>query len=89
MSDNDNKPDALWLMLGEIRGDLKWLVEDRRSTSRRMDDIEAGIETKIDEHDDRLRKLEKSNVRYGVIIGGMGLVVPVVITVVTKKLGLL
>jgi hypothetical protein len=88
MSDNNN-PDALWLMLGEIRGDLKWLVEDRRSTSRRMDDIEAGIETKIDEHDGRLQKLENFKLRIGVFATAVGIVVPTAITIITKKLGLL
>ena len=88
MTDKNN-PDALWLMLGEIRGDLKWLVEERRTTSRRMDDIEAGIEQKIDEHAERLGKLEHFKVRIGVLTAGLGVLVPTGITIVAKKMGLL
>lgn len=76
-------------MLGEIRGDLKWLVEERRSTSRRMDDIEEGIEQKIDEHHERLTRLENFKVRIGVITTGLGVLVPTTITIIAKKLGLL
>jgi hypothetical protein len=69
MTDKNN-PDALWLMLGEIRGDLRWLVEDRLKASRRMDDIEADFTEKLEEHDERLGKLENFKVRVGVIIAG-------------------
>lgn len=76
-------------MLGEIRGDLKWLVEERRTTTRRMDDIEAGIELKIDEHAERLNKLEHFKVRIGVLTAALGILVPTAITVIAKKIGLL
>ena len=84
---NNTGGDGLWLMLGEIRGDLKWLVEDRRSWSRRMDDIETGIEQKIDEHAERLGRLETFKVRIGVLTAILGFLVPTLITVALKMLG--
>lgn len=86
---SDKSPDALWLMLGEIRGDLKWLVEERRATSRRMDDIEAGIEMKIDQHDERLSVLENFKVRIGVFVTIIGILVPAIVTATFKYFGLL
>lgn len=84
-----NNPDQLWLMLGEIRGDLKYLVEERRTANSRMDDIEAGIELQLDKHSERLSKLEAFKVRIGVLTAGLGVLVPTVITISAKKLGLL
>jgi hypothetical protein len=89
MTENDNTTNALWLMLGDMRGDLKWLVEERRTTARRLDDIEAGIEQKIDEHAERLNKLEQFKVSIGVLTTGLGILVPTVIAIIVKALGLL
>mgnify|MGYP000597384281 CR=1 FL=1 len=84
-----NNPDPLWLMLGEIRGDLKWLVDERRTTARRMDDIEAGIEQKIDEHALRLVALERFKIRIGLLTAALGVFVPTGITILAKKMGLI
>ena len=83
------KSDQLWLMLGEIRGDLKYLVEERRSTNRRLDEVETEVADKLQQHDERLRKLEAFKVRIGVVTGALGVLVPTAITVIANKLGLL
>lgn len=86
---SDQKPDALWLMLGEIRGDLKWLVEERRSASRRMDAIETEIKDSVAEHSKRLGKLEAFKIRIGVLTGALGVLVPSFASVILHKLGLI
>lgn len=86
---NHNPPDQLWLMLGEIRGDLKWLVDERKTSNRRIDDIEAGIELQLDKHDDRITKLEGFATRIGVLTTALGVLVPTAITIVVSRLGLL
>lgn len=88
MSDNKSL-DGLHLMLGQIHSDVKWLVEERRSTTRRMDEIERGIELKVDEHDERLRRLEGFKIRIGVVTAILGTFVPIAITVAAKMAGLL
>ena len=85
----DNSKDPLWLMLGEIRGDLKWLVEERRNSNHRMDGIETDLSKKIDEQNSRIQKLEAWKLRVGVLTGALGVFVPTGITVLARKLGLL
>lgn len=83
------QPDQLWMMLGEIRGDLKYLVAERQQQNRRMDDIEAGIELQLDKHSVRISNLETWKIRVGVLTTALGVLVPTAITIVARKLGLL
>lgn len=84
-----NTPDQLWLMLGEIRADLKHLLSAHSDVNRRLDDIENGAEMKLTEHDTRIKKLESFSIRIGVLTGALGVFVPTAITVAAKYLGLL
>lgn len=89
MTPESPKPDHLWLMLGEIRGDLKYLVEERRSTNRRLDDVEASVNEQIASQDKRIGKLEAFKIRVGVFTAALGVIVPTAVTVTARKLGLL
>lgn len=80
---------ALWLMLGEIRGDLKYLVEERRSAKTRMDEMEAAAAAKLDEHAARLTSLERFKLKIGMTTAALGVLVPTGVTVAARKLGLL
>lgn len=84
-----NQPDQLWLMLGEIRSDLKSLVAERSATNRRLDKLEEEIEGLFKEHHDRINKLEGWKIRIGVLTGALGVLVPTSITIAAKKLGLI
>tara|TARA_R100001086_G_scaffold205900_2_gene121725 strand:- start:267 stop:497 length:231 start_codon:yes stop_codon:yes gene_type:complete len=76
-------------MLGEIRSDLKWLVEERRSAARRVDDLEEKLAEHLAEHGKRLTKLEGFKIRIATFTAALGVLVPTAITVAAKKLGLL
>lgn len=86
--ENPNQAD-LYLMLGEIRGDLKYLVQERQSTNRRLDEVEAAMHGKVRDHDKRLGALEAFKVKVGVLTGALGVLVPTGLTVLAHKLGLL
>ncbi len=89
MTPESPKPDQLWLMLGEMRGDLKYLVEERRSTNRRLDDVEANVNDSIEKHNARIGKLEAFKIRVGVFTAALGVIVPTAITAIAHKMGLL
>ena len=76
-------------MLGEMRGDLKYLVEERRSTNRRLDEVEAEVKVKMGEQDARLSTLEAFKIRVGVFTGALAVVVPTIVTAIAHKLGFL
>lgn len=86
MTDKNN-PDQLWLMLGEIRSDLKFLVAERSATNRRLDDMENDLAVYRKEQETRLARLEAFKVRIGVLTGGLGVLVPTALAVISKKLG--
>ncbi|WP_422049740.1 hypothetical protein [Shimia sp.] len=79
----------IFLMLGEMSGDLKYLVEERRSTNRRLDEVEARMEKHVDELDDRVALLEAFKIRVGVLTGALGVLVPTGLTVLAHYFGLL
>ena len=81
--------DSLLFMLGEMRADLKYLVNERRKQSERMDDMEAAHMTTKQSVDVRLSKLEHFKTRIGVLTAGLGVMVPTGITVLVHKLGLI
>ena len=89
MPSQETREHDLYMMLGEMRGDLKYLVEERRSTNRRLDEVENSLNQKIDEMDVRVGKLESFKIRIGAITGALGVIVPTSITVIAHKLGLL
>lgn len=89
MSPESPQSDQLWLMLGEIRGDLKYLVEERRSTNRRLDEVETEVSSTLDKHNERIVKLEAFKIRIGVITGALGILVPTLISIAASKLGLM
>lgn len=82
------KPEQIWLMLGEIRGDLKYLVQERSSTNQRLNEIEERVSHKMKDHDDRLDNLEHFRTRWGVLTAALGLVVPTVLAIIAHQLGL-
>jgi len=89
MTPESPKPDQLWLMLGEMRGDLKYLVEERRSTNRRLDEVEATVNDHNAKQDARISKLEAFKIRVGVFTAALGVIVPTAITAIAHKMGLL
>lgn len=89
MSTQKTDPDALWFMLGEIRGDLKFLVEERKSSNRRMDEMEASSAEQLGAHAKRLSALEAFRIKIGVLATALGVFVPTTITVLARKMGLL
>lgn len=84
-----NQPDQLWLMLGEIRTDLKYLIDERRSTTRRLDEVEAELKGMLEKQNARITKLEAFKIRVGVLTGALGVLVPTAISVIAHKMGLL
>ncbi len=88
MTDKNN-PDQLWLMLGEIRSDVKFLVAERGATNKRLELLEAANAKSSADTDKRLRALEGWKIRVGVLTGLLGVLVPTTVTVAAKKLGLL
>lgn len=86
---SDNPQEALLFMLGEMRADLKYLVNERRVQSQRMDDIEEAQHLINADHGTRLSKLEHFKTRIGVVTAALGVVVPTGITVAAHKMGLL
>lgn len=89
MTPDNQQSDKLWLLLGEIKGDLKYLVEERRSTNRRLDEVEADMALKIKDQGERLTKLETFKVRIGVFVSAVSVLVPTAITIIARKFGLL
>lgn len=85
---NQNPSDQLWLMLGEIRADLKHLLHSQTDVTRRLDDIEIGAEAKFTDQDNRLRVLEGWKIRIGVITAALGVLVPTALSVAVKMMGL-
>jgi hypothetical protein len=85
---NSEKEDQLWMLLGEMRSDLRFLVEERRSTNRRLDNLEARIDEKFMGFEARVGKLEAFKIRVGVFTAALGVLVPTLITVIAHKLGL-
>jgi len=83
------QPDQLWLMLGEMRGDLKYLVEERRSTNRRLDDVELHMSAHNEKQDARIGKLEAFKIRVGVFTAALGVIVPTALTAIAHKMGIL
>jgi hypothetical protein len=84
-----NSDERLWLMLGEIRGDLKYLVEARGHTDKRLKDLESDTGQQLEGHEKRLRSLENFRLRIGTLTTALGVAVPTSITVIAHKLGLL
>lgn len=85
MSDKD----PLYLMLGEIRGDLKWLVQERQTSNSRMDRMEDDLSEKLAAQEKRVRGLEAFRVRIAAFVTALGVLVPTAITITAKKFGLL
>lgn len=86
----DNRPqESLVFMLGEMRADLKYLVNERRKTSERLDELEDAQAIVNMAHDARLSKLEHFKTRIGVITTILSVSVPSAITVFIHKAGLL
>jgi hypothetical protein len=89
MPENQEHSESIMFMLGEMRADLKYLVTERQRQSQRIDDLEAAHLSHVDEHDERLSKLEHFKTRIGVITGALGIGVPTGLSVLAHKLGLI
>lgn len=81
-------PQDVLLMLGEMRGDLKYLVNERRQHSERLTMLEETHTAMQAENDLRFRKLENFKTRIGVVTAALGFGAPFVVTAVLHKLGL-
>ena len=81
--------DQLWLMLGEMRGDLKYLVNERRSTIERIATVEADTAEAHKEMNTRVTRLETFKTKIGVVTVALGAVVPTGIAYMAHKLGIL
>lgn len=75
-----NQQNELWLMLGEIRGDVKFLVNERSKTSERLDGLEIVITEKAKRDDERFTKLEHFKTRFMAYAGLIALAIPTFIT---------
>lgn len=83
---SDNPQEHLLFLLGEMRADLKYLVNERRKTSDRMDALEAGQAAITAAHETRLTKLEHFRTKIGVVTIGLGTLVPTGIAVLAHIL---
>lgn len=82
---SDQPDQNVLFMLGEMRADLKYLVNERGRQAERMDDLEASLTA----HEARTTKLEHFRTKIGVLATGLGIIVPTAITAAAHKLGLL
>ena len=89
MPENSTAEDSLLFMLGEMRADLKYLVNERRKTSERMDALETAHIASHQAHNIRITKLEHFKTRVGVFTAALGVTVPTAVTVVAHKMGLI
>jgi hypothetical protein len=88
MAENNAPQESLLFMLGEMRADLKYLVNERRKQSERMDEMEAAHLAAHQSHNERISKLEHFKTRIGVFTAGLGVAVPTGITALAHKMGL-
>lgn len=89
MPENNNAPqESILFMLGEMRADLKYLVNERRKQSERMDDLEASHVASNAIFEKRLSTLEHFKTKIGVVTTALGVGVPTALTAAAHKLGL-
>ncbi len=77
------------LMLGEIRGDIKYLVQTVRATSERLDKIEESHGDRHGRLEARVRTLENFKITLGVFTTALAIAAPMLMTAVLKKLGII
>lgn len=76
-------------MLGEMRADLKYLVDERKRSSQRLEKFEASQALVNKELTTKIGNLENFRARIGVLTTALGIAVPTGLTVAAHKLGLL
>lgn len=86
---NQPSENELYMMLGEMRADLKYLVSERQQTTKRLADMEESHAAHSDAVHERITKLEHFRTKIGVVTAALGIVVPTGITALFHKLGLL
>jgi hypothetical protein len=79
--------DKLWLMLGEIRSDIKHLLQERSHTNQRLDEHVNHVATKLEDQENRVRKLENFRIKIAALATVLGVFVPLIISLIGKKLG--
>ncbi|MFN7881756.1 MAG: hypothetical protein ACK5PF_01885 [bacterium] len=78
MTPDPSNNEGLFLMLGEMRGDIKYLVSEFSKQADRITENEA-----------RLTRLETFRTQIGLVTVSLGLLVPTLITWVAHKIGLI
>jgi len=78
MTTDPSNNEGLFLMLGEMRGDIKYLVSEFSKQADRITENEA-----------RLTRLETFRTQIGLVTVSLGLLVPTLITWVAHKIGLI
>ena len=81
--------EGMYMMLGEMRADLKYLVAERSVHGARLDAIDQATDTRISQVNSRLTSLETFKTQIGMVTVALGIIVPTVITIAARKMGLL
>ena len=85
----DHGSDGLFLMLGEMRGDLKYLVTEFVKQGQRLDSLEDQQSARIAANEARITRLETFRTQIGVVTVALGFAVPTGVTWLAHKLGVL
>lgn len=80
---DNSKPDQLWMLLGEIRADLKHLLATNDGIRRRLD-RHAEEQAEIEK---RISLIEKWKVKVATMIGGLSIFVPASVTAFFQYMG--
>lgn len=81
--------EGMYMMLGEMRADLKYLVAERSAHGARLDAIDQATDNRISAVNARLNALETFKTQIGVVTIGLGVLVPTAVTVIARQVGLL
>lgn len=81
--------EGMYMMLGEMRADLKYLVAERSIHGARLDAIDQATDQRISQVNARLTALETFKTQIGMVTVGLGVLVPTALTIFARKLGFL
>jgi hypothetical protein len=79
--------EGLYLMLGEMKADLRFLVTERSVQGARIDALEDHLMLAITKTAERVSKLETFRTQIGVLTVAAGISSPVIVTFIARKLG--
>lgn len=83
MSENND----LYMLLGEMRTDIKYLVHERKQTNEKLAEVQTQHDAQAVETERRLKSLEGFRMKIGVLATALGVVSPFLANIILKKLG--